>query len=345
MDYSLGYNSPKNNIFNINGSTIASFLNSKFLLYIIVALLLIRILLTLSSIPFPGNIFFADITKAELLNLLNSDREKLGLNTLSQNNELDNAAHLKAQDMIRNGYFAHQSPSGITPWFWFAKAGYSYKYAGENLAIGFTDSKNVYDAWVDSPSHKDNLFNPNYNEIGTAVLQGFGENSAILVVQLFGSPKPKATSESVVEANKNIVPKSTDTPEVVKKSDEIKSIAEENNLLDDSQNVIANTDKIGLVLSRTTRYSIFSAPNNNSGDSYYLRFLNILVYNNNTILQYTLYLLVTTIAGCLIIVLKQKNNHSLILRRSIIMIIAIVFSIILGNEAISNLINYNAIVV
>src|SRR6185436_7850636 len=100
---------------------------------------------------------------------------------------LNKAAMAKAQDMVKNGYFAHESPQGISPWYWFKQAGYVYKYAGENLAVGFVDSKTVYDAWFNSPSHKANLLNKNYTQVGTAIVSGFDGNS-IVVVQEFGRP-------------------------------------------------------------------------------------------------------------------------------------------------------------
>ena len=62
---------------------------------------------------------------------------------------------MKAQDMATLGYFAHVSPDGKTPWYWIEKVGYDYQYAGENLAINFSDSKDVTNAWMASPLHKE----------------------------------------------------------------------------------------------------------------------------------------------------------------------------------------------
>src|SRR6185436_16880757 len=104
------------------------------------------------------------------------------------------------------------------PWYWFKQAGYVYKYAGENLAVGFVDSKTVYDAWFNSPSHKANLLNKNYTQVGTAIVSGFDGNS-IVVVQEFGrplattvasNPKPETPASSAGKLN----PKQTTTPKV-----------------------------------------------------------------------------------------------------------------------------------
>ena len=95
----------------------------------------------LVSINIPQNIFFADITKSALENFVNQTRQSVGLQPLTENTALDQAAQIKAENMVQDNYFEHTSPSGITPWAWFVQAGYNYKYAGENLAIGFFDSK------------------------------------------------------------------------------------------------------------------------------------------------------------------------------------------------------------
>ena len=166
------------------------FLQSNFLLYCVVLLLALKIVAVLITINIPHNIFFADITKSTLENFVNQTRQSVGLLPLTESDKLDQAAQLKADNMVQNQYFDHTSPSGITPWAWFLKAGYVYKYAGENLAIGFYESEEVYDAWLNSPSHKANIVNPNYTEVGTAILKGFGPNNSIVVVQEFGSPAP-----------------------------------------------------------------------------------------------------------------------------------------------------------
>ncbi len=166
------------------------FLDSSFL-YRFAALLLV---LEFAVIPFfiylPKTGFFADLTKTSLIQLANLARESLGEEPLTENQQLDNAAYLKAKDMLDKGYFAHSSPEGTTPWFWFREAGYDYKYAGENLAIGFLESEEVNRAWLDSPLHRENILGANYSEIGLAVVSGeFQGKQTTVVVQLFGSPR------------------------------------------------------------------------------------------------------------------------------------------------------------
>jgi len=166
------------------------FLESKFLFYYLLFLLILKLITVSSLIYFPKTIFFADLSNTILIQLTNQGREFLSLNPLKENPQLSQAAYLKAQDMVAKDYFAHQSPEGKTPWYWIKAANYDYQYAGENLAIGFLDPEEVYQTWEDSPSHRANLFNQDYQDIGIAVLKGdFRGNETFVVVQLFGSPK------------------------------------------------------------------------------------------------------------------------------------------------------------
>src|SRR3989344_1075380 len=133
------------------------FLQSNALLSLAMLLLVVQILASALPINFISNIFFADLTKVTLENSANQTRQSLGLAPLADSQKLDEAALLKAQNMIQNGYFSHTSPSGLTPWYWFGQVGYNYQFAGENLAVGFYESQEVYNAWMNSPSHRENL--------------------------------------------------------------------------------------------------------------------------------------------------------------------------------------------
>jgi hypothetical protein len=166
------------------------FLETRVLVYYLIFLFLLKILLIPFFIYFPKSIFFAEITNNAIIEFTNQKRKLFGAPLLKENPNLDQAAYLKAQDMLQKGYFSHNSPDGISPWYWFKKTGYDFKLAGENLAIGFLDSEEVIDGWYASPSHRANLLNPNYQDIGIAVLKGnFQGNETTLVVQLFGAQK------------------------------------------------------------------------------------------------------------------------------------------------------------
>jgi len=149
--------------------------------------------------------FATDIHVEQLLNDTNSQRAALGLTPLTLNAQLSAAAAQKASDMLAKDYWAHNSPTGATPWDFISGSGYHYVVAGENLAKNFTTSQAVVDAWMASPTHKENIVKPGYRDIGFAVVNGKinGEDTT-LVVQMFGSTveslanKPTSASAPVV---------------------------------------------------------------------------------------------------------------------------------------------------
>jgi hypothetical protein len=136
----------------------------------------------------------AAIYSSALIDMANADRKVANLSELRTSPLLEKAAALKADDMASKGYFAHYSPDGLSPWYWMRQAGYAYVYAGENLAIDFYDSADVNRAWMNSPTHRANLLNGRYTEIGIATRQGtYQGRPTTFVVQMFGSPKATST--------------------------------------------------------------------------------------------------------------------------------------------------------
>ena len=179
----------------------ARIFSGNFLLFFLIGAALLKLTFALFLCSFSGNPFYADITKTALVDLANYERAKNNLPALAENPVLNQAAYMKALDMAQNGYFNHVSPAGINPWHWFSRAGYDYKYAGENLAIGFVDSSEVQNAWIASPTHKANIVNNKYKEIGIAVLKtSFGGNPATIIVQLFGAKSAQSKIASLVPA-------------------------------------------------------------------------------------------------------------------------------------------------
>ena len=124
-----------------------------------------------------------------LATLANDDRRVDQVKELTISETLTKAAQLKANDMVNKGYFAHTSPEGLSPWYWFDLAGYDYKYAGENLAVNFADSVDVNKAWMNSPLHRANIVNKRFTEMGIAMATGtYNGREAVYVVQMFGTP-------------------------------------------------------------------------------------------------------------------------------------------------------------
>ncbi|MBP6926111.1 MAG: CAP domain-containing protein [Candidatus Pacebacteria bacterium] len=131
----------------------------------------------------------AAVYSSVLVDLTNKARVENNAPKLAISDTLTKAAQLKADDMAARQYFSHTSPDGTTPWYWFQKAGYEFMYAGENLAVDFTESADIESAWLASPKHRDNIVDSRFTEIGiatkTAVWQG---RETTFVVQLFGAP-------------------------------------------------------------------------------------------------------------------------------------------------------------
>lgn len=151
----------------------------------------------------------SNIDQKAIIELTNREREKMGLSKVNENEALDKAAALKAQNMFTENYWAHFAPSGKTPWDFILGAGYKFTFAGENLAKNFYNSGDVVKAWMASPTHRDNLLNPRYQDIGIAVVDGVLDGQrTTLVVQEFGSTQSLASQPSVEVQGKQIaVPK------------------------------------------------------------------------------------------------------------------------------------------
>jgi hypothetical protein len=130
----------------------------------------------------------ATVYPSVLAELANEDRENEGVKSLAWNDTLAEAARQKGEDMFAHQYFAHTSPDGLTPWYWLSALKYNFIYAGENLAIRFTDSEEVEKAWWNSPTHRANIVNAKFTEIGIAAVEGdFEGRTTTIVVEYFGT--------------------------------------------------------------------------------------------------------------------------------------------------------------
>ncbi len=146
--------------------------------------------------------FHAEVRSALLIEYANETRVKQELKSLTMNSALEQAAQLKANDMAEQGYFDHVNPQGLVPWHWFSQAGYSFRFAGENLAVNFDDSDEVHDAWLDSPSHRANILNAQFSEVGIATAEGeYRGEQATFVVQMFGTPKITYSDSLLVDSS------------------------------------------------------------------------------------------------------------------------------------------------
>jgi hypothetical protein len=169
----------------------------------------------------PGVLGYASqIDPGKVIELTNAERQNAGLGTVTYNSALSQAASAKAADMFVNNYWAHVSPQGTDPWSFVTSSGYQYQHAGENLARDFSNSRDIVTAWMASPTHKKNLLDPRYKDIGVAVLDGYLNGvETTLVVQMFGTPQTSVasiTSDRIdaipVMASEKIIPSSGLSP-------------------------------------------------------------------------------------------------------------------------------------
>lgn len=177
------------------------------------------------------------ISENEMLAQINRIRQENNLSALSLNQKLSNAAGGKANDMFSKNYWAHFAPDGSTsPWQFIKGAGYSYLYAGENLAKGFTNSSDVVTAWMNSPTHRDNILSSKYKDIGFAIIEGNlqGEDT-VLVVEMFG-----ATEFPVVANQPEVKLEDAKQPaqEIQKPIEETAKEAQEVDLLGKNVNIV-----------------------------------------------------------------------------------------------------------
>lgn len=134
-----------------------------------------------------------NINPDEVIEITNKKRLEAGVGPVAKNNLLTTAAKQKGEHMFKNGYWAHIAPDGTEPWYFFNSVGYKYRFAGENLARDFDDSRSTVDGWMASTSHRENMLSSKYQDIGVAVVSGtLNGRDTTIVVQLFGYPSTKA---------------------------------------------------------------------------------------------------------------------------------------------------------
>ena len=132
----------------------------------------------------------AYLTRSKVIYWTNFQREEFGLPPLKENIKLNAAAAIKVRDMFEGQYFAHISSSGEEVGDLIKIVKYEFILIGENLALGnFKNDSTLVQAWMESPGHRENILNPNYQEIGVAVEKGMFEGKTTwMAVQHFGLP-------------------------------------------------------------------------------------------------------------------------------------------------------------
>lgn len=288
---------------------VEKFLTRKLIVWNLVLFVLVKVVFSYSGFHLAALLEQISLFDSrDIIAETNVVRTANNLPPLSANTQLDLAAQEKLQNMISEGYFAHISPEGITPWFWIKNSSYQYIYAGENLAIGFSDAKEAVDAWMNSPSHKANLLNNNYQEIGVAVgtVENLSGYSGILIVQMFGKPLVKTVLAQENEITATPPPAGGPTPLATATAQPQTSQANPS-LLPETTTIIQADDSIVTLQYVSTDSSIapVAAPttNKDAGDG---------VMSNNISrgvnVAYIIYTLIIAMLSILFIVLVERNK-------------------------------------
>jgi len=156
--------------------------------------------------------YATEMSASGLLSATNSQRSSNGKSTLTINAQLASAAQTKANHMVTNNYWSHTTPDGQEPWVFIQNAGYSYSKAGENLAYGFATSADAVIGWMNSPTHKANMLDNSFTDVGFGFANSSnfnGDGQQTVVVAMYGRPQALGASSPVASTQ---TPASSLTP-------------------------------------------------------------------------------------------------------------------------------------
>ncbi|WP_226581769.1 CAP domain-containing protein [Halobacillus litoralis] len=124
----------------------------------------------------------------EVVDLVNEERAKRGLEPLILHNSLSGLADIKSQDMSNKSYFSHTSPTYGTPFEMMDQFDFTYRAAGENIAAGQRTPEEVVEGWMNSEGHRENILHEDFTHIGVGYIEGEGPYHTYWT-QLFMTPR------------------------------------------------------------------------------------------------------------------------------------------------------------
>ncbi len=124
------------------------------------------------TVPMAGARIQGLSVESQVVQLVNAERAKRGLQPLAANIELSNVARIKSEDMRDQNYFSHTSPTYGSPFDMMKAFHISYQTAAENIAAGQRTAADVMQGWMNSPGHRDNILNPAFTQIGVGCVEG-----------------------------------------------------------------------------------------------------------------------------------------------------------------------------
>lgn len=174
--------------------------------------------------------YATEMSRGGLLSGTNTQRANNGKGGLSLNSQLNNAAQAKAQDMVNRDYWSHNTPDGQQPWIFIDAQGYNYQKAGENLAYGFSTSNETIIGWMNSPSHRENMLDGAFSEVGfgfanSANFVGTGEETVVVAMYANPANQPAPAPEPAPATQPQTKPSSVESAPVA--APEAEPVAEE----------------------------------------------------------------------------------------------------------------------
>ena len=138
---------------------------------------------TTTTLDIPANAGYRNDLADQVLALINNERASAGLGALSMNGGAQQAAGVRAVELLSD--FSHTRPDGAGCYTALDQAGVGYSAAGENIAAGQSSASAVVKSWMNSAGHRDNILNGNYSEVGIACYYDPGTPYLYYWVQLF----------------------------------------------------------------------------------------------------------------------------------------------------------------
>ena len=157
----------------------------------LIAVIAFSLLMSFSPKSWNVLAYATNLSHKGLLDSTNAQRGRYGRRPLTLNDRLNSAAQAKANDMATRNYWSHNTPEGGEPWEFVVDAGYAYEKAGENLAYGFSSAQTAVNGWMNSQTHRENLLDASYQEVGFgyANVPDFQDKGEVtIIVAMYGDP-------------------------------------------------------------------------------------------------------------------------------------------------------------
>ncbi|WP_072013801.1 CAP domain-containing protein [Myxosarcina sp. GI1] len=145
---------------------------------------------------------------SKVLKLTNAERTKAGLKPLKLNSQLVDAAQNHSNDMAEDDFFSHRGIDGSSVGDRALDSGYKYSTVGENIAAGQRTAAEVVSGWMNSPGHRANILNPNYQEIGIGYEYLANDTGKVNYnhywTQVFGSPLNSSNNDNLTGSDNSV---------------------------------------------------------------------------------------------------------------------------------------------